>query len=160
VRIAALISSREKLFLYDIKEARPAATFRGGEPASTRAMEAAGIRTDAERVVAGARAMLTAPPRRQRALWSPALRLSFVGRHFTPSEDRVDLEMLAPGELGHIVTTLGHLLGRAHRRAASDMPRKSWSESDRRALVRRAGELTALIHGAYLASAFLERGEG
>jgi uncharacterized protein (DUF2252 family) len=158
-RIAALVRSRDKLFLYDLKEARAAAMFRGAERASTRALEAAGIRTDAERVVAGARAMLTAPPRRQRALWSAHLRLSFVARQFTPSEDRVDLEVLAPGELGNIVTTLGHLLGRAHRRAASELPRKSWSESERRALVRRAGELAALIHGAYLASAFLERGD-
>jgi uncharacterized protein (DUF2252 family) len=159
-RIAALVRSREKLFLYDLKEARPAATFRCAETASSRGLDAAGIRTDAERVVAGARAMLTAPPRRLQALRSAQLRLSFVARQFTPSEDRVDLEALAPGELASIVTTLGHLLGRAHRRAASELPRKSWSESDRRALARRAGELTALIHGTYLASMFLEQAEG
>ena len=57
------------------------------------------------------------------------------------------------------MTTLGHLLGRAHRRAASDIPRLAWNEGEQRGLVRRAGELTALIEGAYLASAFLERGE-
>lgn len=158
-RIAALVKSEERQFLYDIKEARPAATLRAAEPESTHALDLAEIKTDAERVVAGAHAMLAATPRRQRALWSEQLRLSFIARQFSPSEDKLSLETLEPGELPKIVTTLGHLLGRAHRRAASDIPRLAWNEGEQRGLVRRAGELTALIEGAYLASAFLERGE-
>jgi uncharacterized protein (DUF2252 family) len=157
-RIAALLRSGNRQFLYDMKEARAAATLRGAEPASLKALDAAGIRTDAERVVAGGHAMLTAAPRRQRALWSGRLRLSFVARQFSPSEDRIDLDTLAAGDLAKIVATLGDVLGRAHRRGASELPARSWSDHDMRALVRRAGELTALMQGAYLASAFLERG--
>jgi len=104
--------------------------------------------------------MLTAVPRQLRALWSERLQLSFIARQFTPSEDKLDLATLEPGELPKIVTTLGHLLGRAHRRAASEVPRRAWSDPVRRTLVLHAGELTALIDGTYLASAFLERGEG
>jgi len=159
-RIAALVRYGHRRFLYDIKEARAASSLRTAEPVSAKALESAHVRLNAERVVAGARAMLTAVPRRLRALWSERLHLSFIARQFTPSEDKLDLETLEPGELPKIVTTLGHLLGRAHRRAGSEVPRRAWSDSARRTLVLHAGELTALIDGTYLASAFLERGEG
>ena len=116
-----------------------------------------GMATEAERVVGGARALLTATPRRLMPLWSEKLKLSFIARQFTPSEDKLDLETLKPGELAQTVSTLGFLLGRAHRRAASDIPKRAWNDTERRNLIKRASEVASLMTGAYLASVFLEQ---
>lgn len=147
-RLATLVRSDKRLFLYDIKEARAAASAE-----ATPQARHSGFGDEAERVVTGARALLVAPPRRLQALHSRRLRLSFVARQFTPSEDKLDLGTLRAGELAGVVVTLGHLLGRAHRRGALELPRRHWSDAQRRRLLQQASELTAVMEGAYLTSA-------
>ncbi len=146
VRVAVLLSledGRERLL--DFKEARPSAV-------------AALVRQppgdDAERMVRAARALSERPPKRLRAVRVAPLGLSFVGRRFTPQEDKLDLARLHPGHrLDELFAFVGQLLGRAHRRAARTPPRRSWSDREIRALVGAAAELAAEVLGVHLAYA-------
>lgn len=108
----------------------------------------------AERVVAGARALLGRPPFRLAPLPSTSERVSFVGRRLRPEEDKLDLDREQLGaafpELARIVAGL---LGRAHRLGAVTPAATAWTEAEQGGIVDRAIELAALHEGAWLAYA-------
>ena len=113
----------------------------------------------AERVVTGARALLHRPIFRLAAVPPKSGRPSFYGRRLRPDEDKLALDR---EELGaafpELVTIIGGLLGRAHRRGATAPLPERWSPADRDGLIRRAIELSSLHVGAWLAHARLTRG--
>jgi len=58
---------------------------------------------------------------------------------------------LRPGRrLDGVMALLGHLLGRAHARAADRRPRRGWSDRQMGSLLERAAELAGLFEAIYL----------
>lgn len=112
----------------------------------------------AERVVAGARALLARPALRLAAVPAKNGHAPFSGRRLRPEEDKLDL---GREELGaafpELVRILGGLLGRAHRRAVKTAPAARWTAEEQAGVVDRAIAMTALHHGAWLAYARLTR---
>ena len=72
-------------------------------------------------------------------------------RRLAPQEDKLDLVRIAPAELGAIAAYLGSLLGRAHRRGATKMPRRPWTREEQDALLDRALCMAGIHEAAYLA---------
>jgi len=58
---------------------------------------------------------------------------------------------IAPEELEPLARQLGGLVGRAHRRGATSLPRAAWSTGERESLLERATRLAGLHEAAYLA---------
>jgi uncharacterized protein (DUF2252 family) len=106
----------------------------------------------AERCVAGARALCTAPHRLLAAV--KAGDLSFYGRRLFPQEDKLDLS--AAPALDEIVSYIGHRVGEAHARGAAALglpaPRP-WSAEEVATVVDHAVELAGMIEAIYLAYA-------
>jgi len=102
-----------------------------------------------ERVCAGLRACLARPPR---MIGTTKLRgRSMFVRRLSPQEDKLDLTRLRAADLEPLARHLGALLGAAHRRGATRVPKKPWSEKDRARLLARAIALAGMHEGMYLA---------
>jgi uncharacterized protein (DUF2252 family) len=75
---------------------------------------------------------------------------SMLVRRLTPQEDKLDMRLVAQGELEPLAAYLGSLTRAAHvRGAARALPR--WTRSDRRAILDRAVVLAGIHEAAYLA---------
>ncbi len=72
-------------------------------------------------------------------------------RRLAPQEDKLDLTRIERRDLEPVTRYLGALLGRAHRRAASKSPKRSWSKADASELIERAIVVAGVHEAAYLA---------
>lgn len=146
-RIAVLVADgRGTERIFELKEAGPSALGPWNR------LEAA---SDAERVVAGARALVREPTRQLVAL-PPSEHGSFIGRKLCPEEDKLDLARLQVGErLSSVARTVGHVLGAAHARGATQPPTRPWTADDLSALTDRAVRLAGIHESVYLAYARL-----
>jgi uncharacterized protein (DUF2252 family) len=143
VRPALLIADDRRLRLLDFKEARPSSceALLGRAPRGT---------VHAERMVSGARALVSAPPRWLAAVRAPG-GMSFACRRFSPQEDKLDLTRMRPGHRRDgVMALLGHLLGRAHARASARRPARAWSDRQMSTLLERASEMAGLFEAVYL----------
>jgi uncharacterized protein (DUF2252 family) len=143
VRVAVLTRGKggaDGAWLFDMKEeGRPAAEPLLGLPELE----------PAERVVAGARACLEAPPRMMGTTRLAGVPM-FV-RRLAPQEDKLDLTRIAKGELLGLSSYLGALMGRAHRHGAKSAGKDAWSQDEQEALIERAITLAGVHEAAYLA---------
>jgi len=106
--------------------------------------------SDAERVVAGARALVGDPPRQLAAVTTATH--SFAVRKLFPQEDKLRLDDLRAGtKLDGVAATIGHLLGRAHARGATSLKATPWSEAETAAVIDHAVELAGIFESVYLA---------
>jgi uncharacterized protein (DUF2252 family) len=103
----------------------------------------------AERVVTAARACLEHPPRMLGTTTLGATPL--FGRRLAPQEDKLDLTHIDHDDLGPLATSLGWLLGRAHRRGAKQLPPKAWSSAACALIVDHAITLAGIHEAVYLA---------
>jgi uncharacterized protein (DUF2252 family) len=143
LRIAVLVHGKgghDGQWVFDLKEqGAPSASVVLGVPKLD----------PAARVVTAARACLAHPPR---MLGTARLgRTPLFGRRLAPQEDKLDLTDIADTDLEALSSTLGALLGRAHRRGATKLPPKPWSEALRDALVDNAITLAGVHEAVYLA---------
>jgi uncharacterized protein (DUF2252 family) len=152
LRVAVLTrgkSGADGSWLFDMKEE--------GQPAAAPLLGSPELEP-AERVVAGARACLEAPPRMMGTTRLAGVPM-FV-RRLAPQEDKLDLSRIAKAELEGLSSYLGALLGRAHRHGATSagstpsgvsQPHVPWSQTDQDALIDRAITLAGVHEAAYLA---------
>ena len=75
---------------------------------------------------------------------------SMFVRRLMPQEDKLDLTHIAHGDLAALASTLGALLGRAHRRGSTKLPPKPWSPGARAAIVDHAITLAGIHEAVYL----------
>lgn len=143
LRVAVLTRGKgasDGAWLFDMKEE--------GVPAASALLHPPEL-DGAERVVAGARACLEAPPRMMGTARVSGVPM-FV-RRLAPQEDKLDLSRIAKGDLEGLSSYLGALLGRAHRHGATNAGQDPWSPGDREALIDQAITLAGIHEGAYLA---------
>ena len=146
-RIALLLEDKEGTHrLYELKQS--------GEGSAAR-LVGKGSLAPSERIVRGARALVERPMRQLAAL-PPSHLGRFVGRKLCPAEDKLDLAALRPsGKLSAVVRAVGHVLGSAHARAASELPAEAWSDAALGEIVDHAVELAGMLEAVYLAYARL-----
>jgi uncharacterized protein (DUF2252 family) len=103
----------------------------------------------AERVHAAIVACVARPPRMM-----GATRLrgeSMFVRRLSPQEDKLDFTSLVSGDLEGLARYLGALVGTAHRRGATNAPRRPWKDEDRAGIIARAVALAGAHEATYLA---------
>ncbi len=149
LRVALLVEGKggqDGAWVFDMKEE--------GTPSSSCLVRAPRL-VPAERVATALRACLVQPPR---MIGATRLRgTSMFVRRLAPQEDKIDLLSLRPEDLEPLARHLGLLLGAAHRRGATRMPKKPWGQKDA-VLVREHAMVLAGIHEAtYLAYCDLAR---
>lgn len=146
LRVAVLTrgkGDRDRGWIFDMKEeTEPAASALLGAKASK------GMRP-AARVIAAVEACLGRVPKHAGVAILDGR--SLLVRRLAPQEDKLDLRRITPEELDPLSRHLGGLVGRAHRRAASSLPRSPWSVAAREGLLERAVRLAGLHEAAYLA---------
>jgi uncharacterized protein (DUF2252 family) len=102
-----------------------------------------------DRVCAALRACLVRSPR---MIGSTRLRgESMFVRRLAPQEDKIAMADVAPGERVAFARYLGALLGAAHRRGGTRVPKTPWSSKQCRRLVHRAVSLAGIQEAMYLA---------
>ncbi len=146
LRISLLVADDHgEEFMYELKEQRRSAV--------DSVAAADGSEDDAARSARAARTLIAAPPRRLTNVTSPELGVSFVGRKLSPEEDKLDLtaDTMRKG-FQEVVSYVGFLLARAHRRALARPPSGA-VEPFAEPLIERATSLATLFHGIYLAYA-------
>ena len=148
LRIALLIARPDDdPRLFELKEAAPSS-------AAPLCRGASGEIPEATRVVTAARALVRQPMRLLAALQLGGK--SYVGRQLMPQEDKLDLGgMHVGGKLDEVVRTVGQLVGRAHRRAARQAPRRAWTDRELAGLAEHAIELAGVHESVALALARL-----
>ena len=143
LRVAVLTrgkGGRDGAWIFDMKEQGvPAPSVLLGRPPLL----------PAERVLIGLHACVPRPPRMTGITKVNAS--SMFARRLAPQEDKLDLVRIAPAELGAIAAYLGSLLGRAHRRGATVIPKTAWKRADQEALLDRAVVMAGIHEAAYLA---------
>jgi uncharacterized protein (DUF2252 family) len=103
----------------------------------------------AERVEAGFRACVEAPPR---MLATSVLgSIGLVVRRLAPQEDKLNLRQLKESDLAPLASYLGALLGRAHARGTARTKLAAWSKSAQSELLGHAVALAGLHEATYLA---------
>jgi uncharacterized protein (DUF2252 family) len=103
----------------------------------------------AERVATAIRSCVAHPPA---MIGTTKLRgSSMFVRRLAPQEDKLDWTKLREDDLDPLARHLGALLGAAHRRGATRMPKKPWNAGDRAQLLGHALSLAGLHEAAYLA---------
>lgn len=138
VRVAILARGKDAPWIFDLKEQGPPPTKRIAPVG----------KSNAERVVLGARSLLDHPPH---ALGTTKMSgLSMLGRRLSPMDDKLDLAHVPKDELSGLVRYLGALLGSAHKRGARIKPRP-WTSNERRRLFDAAMALAGIHEAAYLA---------
>jgi len=149
LRVAVLVKGKHETtgnWIFDMKEQGvPSAAGLCGVPATD----------PAERVSAAFRRCVERPPRMigatklgKAGVYSD---LSMLVRKLSPQEDKLNLRRLRGADLPGLATYLGHLLGRAHARAATKAPRARWSPKDLGAVREHAIELAGMHEAIYLA---------
>ncbi len=113
----------EDLCLIDIKQAGPAA--------APRSADAPMPRDNAERVVAGARAL--SPHLGDRMLAARVLDKPVFVRELLPQDIKFDMERLSADEAIGVAQYLAHVLGRAHWRQMENATRQEWASDLKRA---------------------------
>lgn len=109
----------------------------------------------AERIVTAIRACVAHPPR---MIGTTNLRgSSMFARRLTPQEDKIDFAHLKTADLDPLARHLGTLLGAAHRRGATRIPKKPWNAEARGAILERAIALSGMHEAMYLAYSQLVR---
>jgi uncharacterized protein (DUF2252 family) len=109
----------------------------------------------AERVATAIRACVSHPPR---MIGTTKLRgSSMFVRRLAPQEDKLDWTTLRAGDLDPLARHLGALLGAAHRRGATQTPKKPWSVAEREGLLESAISLAGIHEAMYLAYCELVR---
>jgi uncharacterized protein (DUF2252 family) len=117
LRYAALLRVGERdLCLVDIKEATPTA--------APRAAGAKMPRDDAERVLAGARAL--SPHLGERMIAARLLDRPVIIRELMPQDLKLGIDHLSPEEAMAIASYLANVVGRAHGRQMSLADRQAW----------------------------------
>ena len=144
-RIAVLVRDKDEVQrIVELKEARVSATEALFQPPPGKWQSAA------ERVVFAARALVSNPPRQLAPVTTDGM--SFVARKLFPQEDKLRLDDLRAGpKLDAIVTSIGHVLGRAHAHGAVNRPAEPWSRAETSAVIDHAIELAGLFESIYLA---------
>ncbi|MEO5727946.1 MAG: DUF2252 family protein, partial [Byssovorax sp.] len=144
-RIAVLVRDKDEVQrIVELKEARASATEALFQPPSGKWQSAA------ERVVFAARALVGNPPRQLAPVTTDGM--SFAARKLFPQEDKLRLDDLRAGpKLDAVVTTIGHVLGRAHAHGAVNRPAEPWSRAETSAVINHAIELAGLFESIYLA---------
>jgi uncharacterized protein (DUF2252 family) len=149
LRIAVLVRGRggdDGAWIFDMKEE--------GTPSATRLVRPPRL-DPAERVHAALVACIARPPR---MIGATRLRgSSMFVRRLAPQEDKIDFAGLPPGEVGPLAGHLGALLGAAHRRGATRVPKKPWDAERRQHLVSSALALAGAHEAIYLAYCDLVR---
>lgn len=110
-------STRDSLCLIDVKE--------GVSAAAPRAPNASMPRANAERVVAGARAL--SPNLGERMIAGRLFDKSIVLRELMPQDLKIEIESLSRDEAKSIARYLAGVLGRAHARQLDAKLRRSWA---------------------------------
>jgi hypothetical protein len=111
----------------------------------------------AERIIEGFRSCIPHPPR---AMGMTRLRgLPMFGRRLAPQEDKLNLRHLRADDLPSLASYLGALVGAAHARGATSMPRKRWSKSDCDHVRAQAITLAGIHEAVYLALCDRMRGD-
>ena len=147
LRIAVLVKGKggpDGGWIFDMKEqGEPSASILLGVPAMV----------PADRVTTSFRACVERPPR---MLGSTVIRnttntekLSMFVRKLSPQEDKLNLRRLKGPDLPSLATYLGALLGSAHARAATKVP-KRWAAADLATIRAHAITLAGLHEAIYL----------
>jgi uncharacterized protein (DUF2252 family) len=147
LRIAVLVKGKggpDGGWIFDMKEqGEPSASILLGAPAMV----------PADRVTTSFRACVERPPR---MLGSTSIRnttdtekLSMFVRKLSPQEDKLNLRRLKAADLPGLATYLGALLGSAHARAATKVP-KRWATADLATIRAHAIALAGLHEAVYL----------
>lgn len=127
-------------WLFDMKEE--------GEPSASLALPTP-AEAPARRVLAAVRTCLARPPR---MIGTSTLDgTSLFVRRLSPQEDKLDLTRVDPSDLPAVASHLGALVGRAHRRAATQKPSAPWTDDAQSALIDRAISLAGIHEACYLA---------
>lgn len=147
LRIAVLVKGKggpDGAWIFDMKEQ--------GDPSASAILGAPAL-VPAERVCTSFRACVERPPR---MLGSTLLRasagtskLSMFVRKLSPQEDKLNLRRLKGADLPGLATYLGALLGSAHARAATKVP-KRWAAADLATVRAHAIALAGLHEAVYL----------
>jgi uncharacterized protein (DUF2252 family) len=150
LRIALLVRGKGGLdgaWVFDMKEE--------STPSSARLIRVPALEP-AERVVTAITACLSRPPR---MIGTTRLRgESMFVRRLTPQEDKLQLTNLASNDLDPLAHHLGALLGAAHKRGATRLPRMAWSADDLAGILARAITLAGVHEALYLAYCHRVRG--
>ncbi|HEY4015314.1 MAG TPA: DUF2252 family protein [Polyangiaceae bacterium] len=149
LRVAVLVEGKggdDGSWVFDMKEE--------GAPSASSVARAPDL-SPADRVTTAIRACLAQPPR---MIGASRLRgSSMFVRRLTPQEDKLDLLSLRPEDLEPLARHLGVLLGAAHRRGATRMPKKAWTAGDAALLRAHAISLAGIHEATYLAYCDLAR---
>jgi uncharacterized protein (DUF2252 family) len=149
LRVAVLVEGKggeDGAWIFDMKEE--------GEPSAACLVRPPRL-APAERVKTAIQACLARPPR---MMGVARLRgSSMFVRRLSPQEDKIDLLSLRPEDLEPLARHLGALLGAAHRRGATRMPKKPWEPEDTARLLAAAIALAGVHEATYLAYCDLVR---
>lgn len=147
LRIAVLVKGKggpDGGWIFDMKEQ--------GEP-SAAAILGAPTTVPADRVVTAFRACVERPPRMLGSTFlrssTHAEKVSMFVRKLSPQEDKLNLRRLRGADLPSLATYLGALLGSAHARAATKLP-KRWAAADLATIRAHAIALAGLHEAVYL----------
>jgi len=147
LRIAVLAKGKggpDGGWIFDMKEQ--------GEPSAS-AILGAPTTDPADRVVTAFRACVERPPRMLGSTFlrssTHAEKVSMFVRKLSPQEDKLNLRRLKGADLPGLATYLGALLGSAHARAATKVP-KRWAAEDLATIRAHAIALAGLHEAIYL----------
>jgi uncharacterized protein (DUF2252 family) len=149
LRVAVLVRGKGGVdggWVFDVKaEGAPSASNLASKPELD----------PADRVCTALRACLARHPR---MIGSTRLRgESMFVRRLAPQEDKIDFSNVSPDDRIPFARYLGALLGAAHRRGATRVPKAPWSDKERKRLVHRAVSLAGIHEAMYLAYCDLVR---
>jgi uncharacterized protein (DUF2252 family) len=109
----------------------------------------------AERVATAFRACVDHPPR---MMGTATLgNVDMFVRRLAPQEDKLDLRQIKGADLEPLAAYLGALLGSAHARGATHVPKKAWTKDEQAGLLDRAVTLAGAHEAAYLVLCKLAR---
>jgi uncharacterized protein (DUF2252 family) len=109
----------------------------------------------AKRVLSAFQACVSHPPG---MMGTTRLRgCSMFVRRLAPQEDKIDLAKIHSDDLEPLARHFGALLGAAHRRGATHVPKKPWSAKEQAILLSHAIDLAGVHESMYLAHCALVR---
>jgi uncharacterized protein (DUF2252 family) len=149
LRIAILTrgkGGRDGAWIFDMKEeATPSAAVLVRPPALD----------PAKRVLTAFQACVVRPPG---MMGTTRLRgCSMFVRRLAPQEDKIDLAKIHSDDLEPLARHFGALLGEAHRRGATHVPKKPWSAREQAIVLAHAIDLAGVHQSVYLAHCALVR---
>ena len=147
LRIAVLVKGKggpDGAWIFDMKEQ--------GEPSASTLLGAPAM-VPADRVTTAFRKSVERPPRMLGSTFirntSDTEKLSMFVRKLSPQEDKLNLRRLRGADLPSLATYLGALLGSAHARAATKVP-KRWAAADLATIRGHAISLAGMHEAIYL----------